>query len=79
MGARERLAARARLIGAGPDGDVPSPCLSVCRMDPDSEWCEGCFRTLDEIAAWGRMGDEAKRDVWHAIGRRIEKAREDQA
>lgn len=73
MGARERLARRVRLICAGLDGDVPSPCLSVCRMDPASEWCEGCFRTLDEIAAWGRMGDEAKRHVWRTIGERIEK------
>ena len=79
MGARERLATRARLIAAGLDGEVPSPCLSVCRMDPASECCEGCFRTLDEIAAWSRMSDDAKRGVWQAIGQRIEKAREDQA
>jgi predicted Fe-S protein YdhL (DUF1289 family) len=74
MGATHRLATRARLICAGLDGDVPSPCLSVCRMDPASEFCEGCFRTLDEIAAWGRMADEGKREVWQAIGERITKA-----
>jgi predicted Fe-S protein YdhL (DUF1289 family) len=77
MGARERLAARARVI-VELDGGVPSPCLSVCRMDPASEWCEGCFRTLDEIAAWSRMSDEAKRDVWRAIAARTEQASEDQ-
>jgi predicted Fe-S protein YdhL (DUF1289 family) len=74
MGATERLATRARLICAGLDGDVPSPCLSVCRMDPAREWCEGCFRSLDEIAAWGRMRDEAKRVVWRSIGERIARA-----
>ncbi|MDB5882884.1 MAG: hypothetical protein JWP43_2762 [Ramlibacter sp.] len=73
MGARERLAARARVI-VELDGGVPSPCLSVCRMDPASEWCEGCFRTLDEIAAWGRMSDDAKREVWQAIVARVENA-----
>jgi uncharacterized protein len=78
MGARERLAARARLI-AQLDGGVPSPCLSVCRIDPAGEWCEGCFRTLDEISAWSRMSDEAKRDVWRAIAVRTARAREDQA
>ena len=74
MGAMQRLATRARLVCAGLAGDVPSPCQSVCRIDPASEWCEGCFRTLDEIAAWSRMGDEAKRQVWQAIGQRIEQA-----
>jgi predicted Fe-S protein YdhL (DUF1289 family) len=73
MGATQGLATRARLICAGLDGDVPSPCLSVCRMDPARELCEGCFRTLDEIAAWSRMGDEAKREVWQVIGERIAK------
>ena len=77
MGAREWLATRARLIAAGLDGEVPSPCLSVCRMDPASECCEGCFRTLDEIAAWSRMRDEAKREVWEAIGQRIASMGED--
>ena len=76
MGARHRLATRARMICAGLDGDVPSPCQSVCKMDPGSECCEGCFRTLDEIAAWSRMGDEAKRAVWRAIGQRIASASE---
>jgi uncharacterized protein len=74
MSAASRLATRARLVCAGLDGDVPSPCLSVCRMDPASELCDGCFRTLDEIAAWGRMRDEVKREVWEAIALRIEQA-----
>ena len=71
MDAAERLATRARLICAALDGDVPSPCLSVCRMDPAMQLCDGCFRTLDEIAAWGRMHDEDKREVWESIGQRI--------
>jgi uncharacterized protein len=65
------LAKRARMVVAGLAGDVPSPCLSVCRVDSATEYCEGCFRTLDEIAAWSRMGDEDKRKVWQLIGHRI--------
>jgi hypothetical protein len=49
------------------DRPVPSPCLSICRMDAASGMCEGCFRTLDEIADWGMMRDEQKRSVWQAI------------
>ena len=47
--------------------DVPSPCISVCRMDADSGSCEGCLRTLDEIAGWSRMDDIDKRVIWRAI------------
>ena len=62
-----------------PDGYVPSPCICVCTMDPGTGWCVGCYRTLDEIAAWSRMRDEGKREVWEAIGRRIASTREDAA
>ena len=47
--------------------DVPSPCISVCRMDPASGLCEGCLRTIEEIAAWSGTDDATKRSVWRAI------------
>ena len=50
--------------------NIPSPCISVCRMSEASGWCEGCFRTLDEIAQWSRLGDADKRSVWALIERR---------
>jgi predicted Fe-S protein YdhL (DUF1289 family) len=53
-------------------GAVPSPCISVCRIDPANGLCEGCLRTLDEIARWGAMNDEARRSVWKAIDARRE-------
>ena len=62
--------ARARTLRA--DEPVPSPCVSVCRMDAASGLCDGCFRTLDEIAAWSRMDDEGKRAAWEQITRRIQ-------
>ena len=46
-----------------PAGDVPSPCNNVCRMNPDTGLCEGCLRTLDEIANWSVMSDAEKRTV----------------
>lgn len=49
---------------------VPSPCISVCRMNPVSGLCEGCQRTIDEIAAWSRMDDPEKRAVWRMIEER---------
>ena len=51
--------------------NLPSPCISVCRMSPASDWCEGCFRTSDEIAFWSRATDSDKRDVWNLIEQRM--------
>lgn len=51
-------------------GLVPSPCISVCVMNAQTGWCEGCFRTIEEIAAWGGATDAAKRAVWVEIKRR---------
>jgi uncharacterized protein len=67
MGALQRLAQRARQVSAAGTPDVPSPCVSICRMDPRTQWCEGCFRTLEEIAGWAGMDDEGKREVWRMI------------
>ena len=49
---------------------VPSPCIDVCAIDPRSGLCSGCLRTLDEIAAWGALGEREKRDVWKRLGQR---------
>jgi uncharacterized protein len=49
---------------------APSPCISVCRMHAASGWCEGCLRTLDEIAAWSVLDDAAKRVVWKQLPQR---------
>jgi hypothetical protein len=46
---------------------VPSPCTSVCTMDAASGYCRGCFRTLDEIAAWSVLDDAGKRRVLAAL------------
>lgn len=51
---------------------VPSPCISVCRMDRHTGWCEGCMRTIDEIAGWSAMDDGQKRRVWQLLPQRRE-------
>jgi hypothetical protein len=32
-------------------------------MNPRTGLCEGCARTLDEIARWSSLGDEARRAI----------------
>ncbi len=64
-----RVAEMAAQIDDG--SHVPSPCQSVCIMHPTTGWCEGCLRTLDEIAAWSRMDNPAKRVVWAQLPERL--------
>jgi predicted Fe-S protein YdhL (DUF1289 family) len=51
---------------------LPSPCINVCRMDEPTGWCVGCLRTIDEIAGWAALDDEARREVWVDLARRRE-------
>lgn len=48
-------------------GGVPSPCINVCRMNASTGWCEGCLRTIDEIAGWSIYDDHEKRAVWNEL------------
>ena len=48
MNAMKMLADRAITAGAMHE-NIPSPCVSVCRMDAKREFCEGCLRSLDDI------------------------------
>lgn len=66
--ARELLLEKARGLAAM--DTAPSPCISVCRMDPATGWCEGCLRTLDEIAGWGLASEAQKRAVWQQLAER---------
>ena len=61
---------RAQMVEDG--ADVPSPCISICRMNATTALCEGCFRTRDEIADWSGADDAGKRAVWQTIGQRIQ-------
>jgi len=56
-------------------GRAPSPCIGVCRMHPQTGWCEGCWRTLDEIAQWSGAAEEDRRRIWVEIRRRRDPAR----
>ena len=43
--------------------EVASPCIDVCRMDESSGYCEGCRRSLEEIARWSTYSPAEKRAV----------------
>lgn len=68
--APELIAARAILARATAK-NVPSPCISVCRMSEQTGLCEGCYRTLDEIRDWSSADDSARRAIWQRIEQRL--------
>ena len=57
-------------------GAVRSPCVNVCRMSAATGLCEGCLRTIDEIAAWGQLSDAARLQVWQQLHQRRALARQ---
>ncbi len=43
--------------------EVQSPCIGVCSMDDSTGFCQGCYRTIEEIQGWWDFGVEKKSDV----------------
>nr|WP_284322901.1 DUF1289 domain-containing protein [Dyella acidisoli] len=39
-----------------PQQAILSPCIGICRLDARG-FCEGCYRTGDEIARWRSMSE----------------------
>lgn len=60
----------ANLTPASAPTPVPSPCVSLCKLDVERQYCMGCLRTIDEIMAWSKANDDYKRTVWQEIARR---------
>lgn len=52
---------------------LPSPCINVCRMVPALGLCEGCGRSIDEIASWGSLDERQRWAVWKLLPARKEK------
>jgi uncharacterized protein len=44
-----------------------SPCVGVCIIDEVTGLCEGCLRTLDEVAVWGSSSEQQRRAILAAI------------
>ncbi|QHE88745.1 DUF1289 domain-containing protein [Hydrogenophaga sp. BPS33] len=36
-------------------------------MNAATGWCDGCWRSIDEIVAWGRASDAQKLAIWEQI------------
>jgi predicted Fe-S protein YdhL (DUF1289 family) len=50
---------------------IASPCTKVCTIDPPSQLCRGCGRTLDEIARWMSLGDSERARIMADLPARL--------
>ncbi|MGX1741202.1 DUF1289 domain-containing protein [Bosea sp. NPDC055353] len=48
-----------------------TPCIKICVIDPVSKLCEGCGRTLAEIAQWGRLNEAERLAIMAALPERL--------
>ncbi|MGB6397563.1 MAG: DUF1289 domain-containing protein [Bradyrhizobium sp.] len=48
-----------------------TPCIAVCMIDPKTNLCFGCGRTLPEIARWHRIESAARLAVMALLPRRM--------
>ena len=42
---------------------IESPCVSICSINPETRCCDGCGRTLKEIAKWSRLTDAERTTI----------------
>ena len=50
--------------------NLPSPCISICKLNKSTGYCDGCFRTEDEIALWPSMSEEDKLNMLSILRKR---------
>ncbi len=53
---------------------MESPCINVCVIDKDAGLCEGCGRSIKEIAAWSRLTPSDRRRIMDRLEERKFKA-----
>jgi len=53
---------------------IETPCIAICMMDPRTNLCFGCGRTLPEIVRWHRMENAERLSVMAELPVRMEQA-----
>ncbi len=55
--------------------EVESPCISVCKIDPTTGYCFGCWRTRVEISGWSEKSSEDRWEIIRNMHKRRKAAR----
>jgi predicted Fe-S protein YdhL (DUF1289 family) len=53
---------------------ISSPCIQVCKIDSDTQLCDGCGRTVDEIRDWRRLEEHERLEIMGGLDERMRKA-----
>ncbi|MCK0068128.1 DUF1289 domain-containing protein [Kordiimonas laminariae] len=56
-----------------PVEEIKSPCMGVCQLDKNREFCMGCFRTRDDIGRWSRASNAEKQEIIDSATERSER------
>lgn len=52
---------------------IPSACISVCKINAQTDLCEGCWRTIEEITIWATASETLKKEIWEKIQQRAQR------
>ena len=52
------------------DSAIRSPCIGVCSMDDLTGFCQGCYRTIDEIKNWWEMDKQQQKETINKAAQR---------
>ena len=50
--------------------NLPSPCISICKLNKSTGFCDGCFRTINEISQWPSMTDVERMSLLEKLRQR---------
>jgi predicted Fe-S protein YdhL (DUF1289 family) len=45
-----------------------TPCISICKIDPLTQICIGCKRTLEEVRDWTSFSSQQRLEVMQRLG-----------
>jgi len=51
---------------------IDSPCVRSCTLEPATDTCVGCGRTLTEILNWRRYSDGERDSIIEELPRRLQ-------
>ncbi|MHC8510164.1 MAG: DUF1289 domain-containing protein [Rhodospirillales bacterium] len=55
---------------SGSGDEIVSPCVSVCRLHPETQYCLGCWRSPKEIRAWPTADKEERLAILECLHER---------
>ena len=51
--------------------DIVSPSIGVCSINDSNGFCQGCYRTVEEIREWWNMTDQEREKVMGVLDQRL--------